>query len=209
MSAATHWQLSGDYFENCNCRVLCPCLVSTAPPLTARPTEGACDVALVFHIETGHYGSVSISGLNTAVIAHTPGPMADGNWTVGLYIDDRAAEPQAEALGTIFTGAAGGPMAAFAPLIGNSLGARKVPISYEVSGKRRSVVIPDIMQMSVEPLPSAHPDGESWIAAGHPVAPDRLALAVGLPGNTFRDHGMRWDNSGRNGHYASIHWSSR
>ena len=47
------WQLTGDYFETCNCDVICPCLASVAPPLTARPTQGACDVALVFHIDRG------------------------------------------------------------------------------------------------------------------------------------------------------------
>jgi hypothetical protein len=25
---------------------------------------------------------------------------------------------------------------------------------------------------------------------------------------TFTDHGMRWDNSGKNGHYAPISWSN-
>jgi hypothetical protein len=33
-------------------------------------------------------------------------------------------------------------------------------------------------------------------------------LAVGAPDNTFSDHGMRWDNSGKNGLYASIRWSN-
>ena len=28
MAAQAQWQLSGDYFENCNCNVVCPCLVS-------------------------------------------------------------------------------------------------------------------------------------------------------------------------------------
>jgi hypothetical protein len=36
-----------------------------------------------------------------------------------------------------------------------------------------------------------------------------LALAVGAPGNMFSDHGMRWDNSGKNGHYAPISWSNQ
>jgi hypothetical protein len=25
-STQTRWQLAGDYFENCNCDVVCPCL---------------------------------------------------------------------------------------------------------------------------------------------------------------------------------------
>ena len=121
---AAQWHLSGDYFENCNCSVVCPCLVSKAPPLTSRPTEGVCDVGVIFHIENGRYGDVTLDGLNVALAIHTPGPMGEGNWAVGAYIDERADAKQTEALGAIFTGTAGGPMAAFAPLISKNLGDR-------------------------------------------------------------------------------------
>jgi hypothetical protein len=208
MATQTKWHLSGDYFENCNCDVVCPCLVSTAAPLTARPTQGTCDVALVFHIDKGNYGEVSLDGLNVAMVAHTPGPMADGNWTVASYVDERADDGQTAALAAIFSGSEGGPMAAFAPMIGTNLGAKRVSISYAVSGKARSVEIPGIMHMGVDPLPTIHPSGELWGAMGHPVAPDRLAFAMGSKGSMFADHGMRWDNSGRNGHYAPISWAN-
>jgi hypothetical protein len=208
MATQTKWHLSGDYFENCNCDVVCPCLVSPAAPLTARPSQGVCDVALVFHIDTGRYGQVPLDGLNVAVVAHTPGPMADGDWTLAAYVDERADDEQAAALGAIFGGTAGGPMAAFAPLVGTHLGAKRVAIKYAIAGDRRSVEIPGIMQMAVAPLPTMHPSGEVWGAMGHPVAPDRLAFAVGGAGSTFADHGMRWDNSGKNGHYAPINWSN-
>ncbi len=202
------WQLSGEYFENCNCNVVCPCLVSTGAPLTARPTEGVCDVVLAFHIDKGNYGGVSLDGLNVALAVHAPGPMADGNLSAAAYIDERADDQQTAALGAIFTGAEGGPMSAFAPLITIQLGVKKTPIRYSLAGKSRSVEIPGIMQMAVEPIPTMHPSGEIWLAAGHPVAPDRMALAVGSSGSTFADHGMRWDNSGKNGHYAPIGWSN-
>jgi hypothetical protein len=208
MAAQQKWQLTGDYFENCNCNVVCPCLVSPGAPLTARPTEGACDVALVFHVDKGNYGDVSLDGLNVAVVAHTPGPMGEGNWALAAYIDERADDRQTGALGAIFGGAEGGPMAAFAPLVGKHLGVKRVRINYAVRGKARSAEIPGIMTMAVDPLGTMHPSGEIWAAIGHPVAPDRLALAVGRQGSTFTDHGMRWDNSGKNGHYAPISWSN-
>ncbi|HEX2940214.1 MAG TPA: DUF1326 domain-containing protein [Rhodopila sp.] len=208
MAAQTKWQLTGDYFENCNCTVACPCFVSSSAPLTAMPTQGACDVALVFHIDSGRYGTLTLDGLNVAVVAHAPGPMADGNWTLAAYIDERADDEQTMALGAIFSGAEGGPMAAFAPLVGNNLGARKVAITYTIDGKARSAEIPGIMHMSVQPLGSMHPSGEIWAALGHPVAPDKIAFAIGRQDSTFADHGMRWDNSGRNGHYAPISWSN-
>ena len=109
------WRLSGDYFENCNCDVVCPCLVSKAAPLTARPTRGVCDEALLFHIDRGRYGEVPLDGLNVALVAHAPGPMAEGNWTVAGYVDERADDQQAAALAAIFTGAEGGPMAGMPP----------------------------------------------------------------------------------------------
>ena len=152
MAAQQKWHLSGDYFENCNCNVVCPCLVSPSAPLTARPSQGVCDVALVFHIDKGSYDKVSLDGLNVAVVGHTPGAMGDGNWTLAAYIDERADEQQTAALGAIFSGAEGGPMAAFAPLVGKHLGVKKVAIKYAINGKSRSAEIPGIMQMAVEPL---------------------------------------------------------
>src|SRR4030095_3983414 len=125
MADQIQWQISGDYFENCSCTVLCPCLVSTAAPLTSRPTEGVCNVPLIFHIDSGRYGNVALDGLNVALAVQTPGPMAEGNWSVAAYIDERADDKQTEALGAIFTGAAGGPMANFAPLIAKTLGVNK------------------------------------------------------------------------------------
>ena len=174
MATQTQWHFTGDYFENCNCSVVCPCLVSKSAPLTSRPTEGVCDVALIFHIESGSYDGTALDGLNVALAVHTPGPMAQ-----------------------------------LAPLIGNNLGLKKVPITYRIEGKKRSAEIPNILHMAVDPLPTAHPSGEMWANTGHPVSPEKLAFAMGAQGNTFSDYGMRWDNSGKNGHYAPISWSNR
>jgi hypothetical protein len=207
--ADVKWTISGEYFENCSCDIVCPCLVSVAAPMTSRPTRGVCDVPFAIHIDKGKYGDVQLDGLNVAVVAHTPGPMAEGNWTVAAYIDERADDRQAEALGAIFTGGAGGPMGAFAGLIGTNLGVKRVPITYRVDGKRRSAEIPGVLRMSVRPLPSLRGENEEiWGMTGHPFNPDKLAFAVGEAGNSFADHGLRFDNSGQNGQYASINWSN-
>ena len=62
MSDQAQWRLSGDYFENCSCEVVCPCLVSKNAPLTSRPTNGVCDVALIFHIDSGRYDGIALDG---------------------------------------------------------------------------------------------------------------------------------------------------
>jgi|SRR5581483_7860493 hypothetical protein len=208
MADQVQWRLSGDYFENCSCSIACPCFFAAAAPLSTRPTEGFCNVPLIFHIENGRYGEVALDGLNVFVILHAPGVMADGNWSMATYVDQRADDAQTDALAAIFSGAAGGPMAAFTPLISRNLGVSKVPITFRIDGKRRSAEIPGIARMTVDPLPTLHPSGEMAANLGHPVSPDRMVLAVGAAGNTFSDHGMRWDNSGKQGLYASISWSN-
>ena len=208
MTTAVRWNLEGEYFENCNCDIICPCEVSPLGPLAAPPTQGHCDLALAFHVNSGSYGDVRLDGLNVVAVAYAAGPMGQGGMKMGVYIDDRADERQAEALQAVFSGGAGGPMAAFAPLIGEILGVKKVPITFTVDGKRRRVEIPNVMNMGVQALPSMKPDGsEIWLGFGHPFNPDQLAVAVGEEGS-FSDYGMRWDNSGKNGHYARINWSS-
>jgi len=207
MTTQKKWSLVGDYFENCNCDIVCPCLVSTKA-MMAEPTQGFCDVVMVFHIDEGKYGEIPLDGLNVAVAAHTPGPMAEGDWILAVYVDDRATDEQTEALRAIFSGEAGGPMAGWAPLVGTNLGAKKAPIHYTIDGKSRRADIPGVLAMVVDPLASLHPSGEIWGMTGHPVAPEKIAFAVGRDGNWFTDHDMNWNNSGRNGHYAPIKWSN-
>ena len=203
------WSIRGEYFENCNCAVVCPCLFSASAPFAAMPTEGACEVPFVFHIDQGRYGDVPLDGLNAVVIVRTPGPMIEGNWTAALYVDERADERQREALQAIFTGQAGGTRGGLAPLISDVLGIKAVPIDFRVEGKRRSVEIPGIMSLAVRPVASFMGEDQEVVAVNvHPFAPQGVGIAVGEPGSTWSDYGLRWDNSGRNGHYAAITWSN-
>lgn len=204
----THWQFTGDYFENCNCDVVCPCVFSTKPQLTARPTDGVCDVAFGFHIGHGTFGVTTLDGLNVAMMAHTPGPMANGNWTVALYLDERANEQQRQALQAIFSGQAGGIMGGFAPLIGTVLGIKSAPITFQTEGLRRSLEIPGLAHLAVRAVPSAVPDKAIMAVDAHDFNLEGVAMAAGEPGSTWEDYGMRWDNSGKNAHYAPISWSN-
>jgi hypothetical protein len=207
-TTATQWQLSGDYFENCNCDIVCPCLFSALPQLTAQPTSGACEVAIGFHVEQGRYGDVPLDGLNTAVMARTPGAMGAGNWAVALYIDERANDQQRQALQSIFSGQAGGIMGALAPLISTVLGIKTAPITFTKNGLHRSLEIPNVARLGVHAVPSAVPDKEIWAVNAHDFQPEGVAMAVGDQGSTWTDYGMHWDNSGKNAHYAPIKWSN-
>jgi hypothetical protein len=205
VSTQTRWQIVGDYFENCNCAVVCPCTISPHQPLTSNPTKEACELAFAIHITRGSYGDVTLDGQNVAMIASTPGPMSEGNWSVALYLDERANEQQRQGIEAIFSGSAGGPLGALAPFISTMLGVKTVPITFKIVGKRRSLEIPNIMHLAVRPLPSMDPNYEIWALNAHPFA-TQVAMAVGDQNSTWTDYGMSWDNSGKNGHYATINW---
>jgi hypothetical protein len=52
--------------------------------------------------------------------------MTDGNWRLGVLVDERASDAQAEALLAVFGGQWGGPMEALAPLVGEQLGVERL-----------------------------------------------------------------------------------
>jgi hypothetical protein len=166
-------------------------------------------VAFAFHVDKGNYGDVTLDGLNAAVTAHSPGIMADGNWSVAVYVDDRANDQQREALQAVFTGSAGGPLGGVVPLISTVLGIKSTPIAYRIEGKRRSVEISNLMHIGVHAAPGLDPEKEIFATNAHPFAPEGVAMAVGDEASTWTDYGMRWDNSGKNGHYAAIRWSNQ
>ena len=55
------WQLSGTYFENCNCDVTCPCAVSG---FSVPGDNERCIVLLAFHVESGEIDVTTV--LNTS-----------------------------------------------------------------------------------------------------------------------------------------------
>jgi len=199
------WHVSGEYFESCSCDYVCPCVPSN---LTASPTKGHCDVGLVFHITHGHAGDVTLDGLNFVVVAHTPGIMSQGDWTVGLIVDEAADESQTQAIVGIASGQAGGPMAGLGPLISDFKGVDRKPIRFEMDGLTRSVSVPDVLDQAVEGVPSLVAEGEPLFIDNvfHP-ANSQLALAHSTDSH-IHAFGIEWDDtSGKNnGHFAPFDW---
>jgi len=202
------WWLKGQYLENCNCEPLCPCLLgprNARGGAMARPTEGHCDVPLVFRIDAGFAGATALANTHVALAAYTPGAMGEGNWRVAVYLDAAASAAQRGALERIFTGKAGGVMARLAAAVGEWLPARVVPIAFGIDGRRRWARIPEVLDIEIEGVEGATPESESWIDNVRHFVSRRLAAARASRGS-YTDHGWRWNNAGRNGHYAPFDW---
>ncbi len=202
------WSIEGQYMETCNCDFVCPCITSN---LAATPTEGDCKAAVAMRIDKGEKDGVKLDGLAFIVVMHSPKAMGEGNITVGLIIDERATDPQVEAISAIASGAAGGPMAALGPLVGRMAGVERRPISFEAdgAGMKFAVKAGELIDQACEGVASVARPGEPLYIdnVAHPVN-SRLGLAKATRSN-FDVFGMKWkDSSGsRNGHFAPFSWA--
>src|ERR671931_2596090 len=118
------WNVSGTYFETCSCELMCPCNLS----LDHGATYDYCRVTLVFNIREGEIEGTEVSGLKVAAIADTPKVMTEGNWRLGMFVDENATDEQMEKLTAVFGGQKGGPMAGVAPPIGGVVGGGRAPL---------------------------------------------------------------------------------
>lgn len=203
-TTAQAWQIKGQYFETCSCDFLCPCVPAS---MTARPTRGDCTFAMVFRVEQGQYGDTPLAGTSFAVIGHTPAEMANGNWSVGLVVDERAQSRQLEALTTIASGQAGGPLANLAPLIGEFRGVESAPIEIRGEGMHWSVSIPGLLDQALDAVPGGNQGEPMYLDNTPHPANARLGLAKAVRSH-LHAFGLDWDDeSGRNnGHLAPFDW---
>jgi hypothetical protein len=150
---------------------MCPCNLS----FDHGATYDFCRATLAFNIREGSVDGTDIAGRKLVLIADTPKVMTDGNWRVGLYIDDGATDEQFDKLLQVFSGQLGGPMAGLAPLIGEMLGAQRAAIDLEDDGLLHSVRVDDVIDFQIQDIvPFGVETGEPVKFSGmfHPAGSD-------------------------------------
>ena len=190
------WNVTGTYCESCNCDVACPCVFGSPP------SGDQCTVLVGWHIDHGQYDGTRLDGLNVALAVHAPGPMGETKWDAALYLDAKASPAQGESLLQIFSGQAGGHPQLLASFIGKILGVRNVPIQYEAAGKRRSLRVGEVAQAQMEAI--AGQGGAEVTIGNHPlcIAPGQAVVVAKSTSVVFKDHGLNWNFSGKNGFYS-------
>ena len=207
------WHIEGEYFESCNCELLCPCLLSHAQ---ARPTEGHCDVVLAIHIAKGSYDlrTKTYDLALEQVTKPTPGQPVKEALDIPLELgligpDGRDMPLDLEGKGVLnmpMIGRAGGPPSLMAPFIAHLLPTKVAPISFSSDGKTSKVSITGITDVTVEGVIGAGNQVVFLDNVGHPYS-HRLAAARGTS-SRYKDHSLSFENSGRNGHFSAINWSN-
>ena len=143
----TKWLIEADYLQACNCDYGCPCEFS------APPTRGNCEGMGAWHITNGRYGDVNLDGLYFAFAARWPKAIHEGNGTCALFFDERATQPQREALLQICSGKAGGlPFEILVTTFSKLLEPQYVSFQFNLDGRNSSVKVGNAMDVAVEPI---------------------------------------------------------
>ena len=192
------WSLEGEWINSCSCDSGCPCL------FYSDPTSGHCDAMDAFHIRKGKHGKVKLDGLNAVMVSKSPGNFWKGNWTAALYLDDKANTEQRTALETIFGGKAGGAPAILAGLISDLKGVKYG--SVKIDSSKHWASVDGVLEYQLKPTEGGDKK-KPIMVANHPLQPDvdPMSMGIGVKSH-YKDFGMEFDNTGKDGNYANFHF---
>jgi hypothetical protein len=162
------WNLKGSYAETCSCELMCPCNLT----FDHGATYDFCRATLAFAIREGEVEGTDVRGRSVVTIIDTPKIMTDGNWRLGMFVDDQATDEQFDKLVKVFGGQLGGPMAMLAPLVSEVVGVERAAIEVRDDGLLHSVRVGDAIEFEVEDIvPFGKEDGQPVRFDGmfHPV----------------------------------------
>lgn len=211
-SKGTPYDVKGNYYETCACKVSCPCASNAT-----LPTGGEhCDAISFVHIEKGMVGKTKMDGLNIGVVFRTPkdqkvlDAFEKGQMDLfTLYLDGKATAEQKEAMNTLLPA-----------LFGTKefTGAKPpqwLPMTFEVNGDVAKLTVDGGAKLAFEienlkapgKTKDAMPKGENY--------GDRIELTNSAPfpwvshvtqGISKKFHyddlGTKWDYDGRNAFFG-------
>ena len=101
------WNLEGSYAETCSRELMCPCNLT----FDHGATYDYCRATLAFDIRRGEVEGTDVGGRRVVAIIDTPKVMTEGNWRVGMFVDDQASDtcvgPTSSTVTTGLVGAVG------------------------------------------------------------------------------------------------------
>jgi len=142
------WNLKGSYVETCSWELMCPYSLT----MDHGATYDFCRATPAFHIREGEVDGTDVRGRRVVAIIDTPKVMTDGNWRLGMFVDDQATDEQFDKLVKVFGGQLGGPMAALGPPVGEVVGVERAAIEVRDDGLLHRVRVGDAIEFEVEDI---------------------------------------------------------
>lgn len=201
------YEVSGDYFEGCSCRAgACACDFGQ----DATGMKG-CQASMFFHIEKGHYGDVSLDGVNVAALLLKPVQNVGasvGKMEGGIYVDDKADAQQQTALTALMK-------EKFGSLFSSIRGPRPVTIHFEKLdvdkeglADKYHLDIPNMLTLEVVPFKNEAGKRSARINVPGTFVTIQYMAKASTHVYDDKEWKVNWDLSGGNGFYSPFHFVS-
>jgi hypothetical protein len=203
------WNIFGELVETCSCNMLCPCWFGKAELMLMD--QGYCGTSLLLRIREGTHEGVDLSGQNTLVSLHFPGPtLFDGNGTGRVYVNEDVSDAQAAALETIMQGAPGGGIEVPASLVSTWLPTKRAAINVTEADGALTAIIAGVGEMKSRRLVNdlgnkmTMQNAVFSVAFGHDSHEGDMAPSDGTAWNDA-DMPVNW--TGRSGVVGQVTWA--
>jgi hypothetical protein len=208
MAEVPEWHTRGQWFDVCRCDVPCPCSWAQAPD------DNYCEGILVWHIENGRYGDVTLDGLNVVGIGTFEGNVWEGptNPKMGVLLDERADEDQRGALQMIFGGQAGGWPSQLSEIFGEPVGVEFAPIRVEIADDLSSwqAEIPGRVRAAANVLSGPTSEGKPpriENLPGSETGPGQVATWGKATADEVDALGFKWVHESKSSKHITFDWS--
>ena len=146
------WEIKGRELVNCTCEYGCNC------QFNALPDKGHCHAVAGIQIDEGRHGDTRLDGLRIAAIFKWPGPIHEGNGEAIAFVDERADQPQRDALLRIMTGQDTDPFATMFAVYASTVTKMHPPVFAEIAldldidGRRGRIFVANYIETVGEPI---------------------------------------------------------
>jgi len=199
---ATKWTMKGTLLGACSCDWGCPC------SFDARPTQGFCDGAYLWHVDKGDFGDVPLEGLSFAWIGKAPGPMHEGNVNWLVLVDEKANAVQREALDILWAGKSGGPWVIFMAVASTCEGPLYAPFELQLDGIKSKARGGRIIEYDLGPIlnPVTHEPEEIYVDKPTGFTSKRLTMGAS---RVFRvkSETLSYDHGGKYAEFSKFDYS--
>jgi hypothetical protein len=203
MSNYNFWEISGTYYEVCNCEAVCPCR-RHGGNRGGRSTYGFCDFALSWHITKGQADNVNLSGLSAVLAGSYNDDEPRSPWRVIIYVDEKGDAQQRQALADIFLGrAGGGTLKNFAAAIGEVYAVRAAIIDLQHSPNQERMAVKGFISAATAQAKLT----DQPVSCGIPGY-DRPGQEIIADHFQVEDENLSWEVNGRCGFATSFAYRS-
>ena len=204
----TDWSIKGPEFGSCNCAWGCPC------QFNALPTEGNCRGMAAMRIDEGHFGDVTLDGLNWISMYAWPGAVHEGGGEYQIIIDARADTAQREAIHAIHPGEHSEPGATVFNVFAAMIDTVHEPLyeaiefDIDVAARTASVSVPGLVQSTGSPIRNPVTGAEHNVKIAMPGGFEFTEAEMGS-GTTKTSAAIALEFAESYGQFANIHLTPR